>query len=326
MTMKSENKMVKAILAILISATFLAYCLSFVACSQVSRDIPAVDELRTLGHGGINRTYLLHVPSGLHEGKSAPLVFVFHGGGGDGMSMARLTGFDKLADREGFIAVFPDGVSHNWNDGRQNMDSEAHQLNIDDIGFVDTLIETIAREFPVDRKRIYATGISNGAIFSHFLSAQMSSKIAAISPVVGGIPVPFNEHFNPDNPVSVLIIQGTEDPLVPYDGGQIANGNRGEIISTDDAVELWVQYNACRTVPLKKNLPNNDLNDGCVEVQYTWSGGRANSEVVLIKIDGGGHTWPGGAQYLPKLVIGRVCNDFEATEIIWSFFKLHPKP
>jgi polyhydroxybutyrate depolymerase len=314
------------ILAAAILLCFLASCASQTPESTPTPEsIPAVEEIRTLDHDGRERTYLLHVPDGLHENEPVPLVFAFHGGGGNGSGMNSLTKFDKLADREEFIAVFPDGVGNSWNDGRQNLASEAYLLNVDDVGFVDAMIETISLEFPVDRKRIYATGISNGAIFSHFLAAQRASTFAAIAPVVGGLAIPFNEHFNPDDTVSVIIIQGTADPLVPYNGGQIAGGNRGAIISTDDTVELWVQNDGCNEIPLKEELPNGDLNDGCLVTQYTWSNGNANSAVVLLKIEGGGHTWPGGAQYLPMSIIGRVCKDFDATEIIWSFFKDHPK-
>jgi polyhydroxybutyrate depolymerase len=313
----------------LVTATllcFLASCASQTPESTPAPEsIPTVDEIRTLDHDGRERTYLLHVPDGLHENAPVPLVFAFHGGGGNGSGMASLTEFDKLADREEFIVVFPDGVGNSWNDGRQNLASQAYLLNVDDVGFVDAIIETISLEFSVDRKKIYATGISNGAIFCHFLATQRASTFAGIAPVVGGLAVPFNEHFNPDDTVSVLIIQGTDDLLVPYNGGPIAGGNRGAIISTDDTLELWVQNDGCNNTPLREELPNTDLNDGCLVTQYTWSSGHADSAVVLLKINGGGHTWPGGAQYLPESVIGRVCKDFEATEIIWSFFKDHSK-
>jgi polyhydroxybutyrate depolymerase len=214
--------------------------------------------------------------------------------------MVSLTEFDKLSDREEFIVVFPNGVGDSWNDGRQNLASEAYLLDVDDVGFVDAMIETISLEYPVDRNKVYATGISNGAIFSHFLAAKRASTFAAIAPVVGGLAIPFNEQFNPDDTVSVLVIQGADDPLVPYDGGQIAGGNRGAIISTDDTVELWVQNDGCNNTPLIAELPNNDLHDGCLVTQYTWSNGHTDSAVVLLRIEGGGHTWPGGAQYLPN--------------------------
>ncbi len=307
----------------LVAATFL--CVFALCTSHTPKSIPAVDETRTPDHDGRQRTYLLHVPDGLHDNEPVPLVFVFHGGGGGGSGMVSLTEFDKLSDREEFIVVFPNGVGDSWNDGRQNLASEAYLLDLDDVGFVDAMIETISLEYPVDRDKVYATGISNGAIFSHFLAAKRASTFAAIAPVVGGLAIPFNEQLNPDDTVSVLVIQGADDPLVPYDGGQIAGGNRGAIISTDDTVELWVQNDGCNNTPLIAELPNNDLHDGCLVTHYMWSNGHTDSAVVLLRIEGGGHTWPGGAQYLPESIIGRVCKDFEATEVIWSFFKEHPK-
>jgi polyhydroxybutyrate depolymerase len=310
----------------LAAATLLCFLAS--CASQTPESITAVDEIRTLEHDGRERTYLLYVPYGLHENEPVPLVFVFHGGGGNGSGMASLTKFDILAELKKFIVVFPDGVGNSWNDGRHNLASQAYLLNVDDVGFVDAMIETISLEFPVDQKKIYATGMSNGATFCHFLAAHRASTFAAIAPVVGGLAIPFNDLFNPDDNVSVLIIQGTADPLVPYNGGQIYGiygENRGAIISTTDTVELWIQNDGCNNISLNEELPNVDLNDGCLVTQYTWSNCNANSTVVLLKIEGGGHTWPGGAQYLPESIIGRVCRYFKATEVIWSFFKDHPK-
>lgn len=318
----TRRRLLQILVAVLVLCTL---CLA--SCgSHAPRSIPAVNELRSVDHSGIERIYFLHVPSRLYEEVPVPLVLVFHGGGGNGTSLVGFSGFDKVADREGFIAVFPDGVGGNWNDGRENFASESHQLNVDDVGFTDVLIETIASEFPIDRKSIYATGISNGGIFCHFLAGQRSGTLAAIAPVAGGIAVSFNEQFNPDDAVSVLIVQGTEDRLVPYGGGEVAGGNRGEVVSTDETVRLWVEHDGCDATPVEQSLPDKDPNDGCTVTQYTWSNGRSGSEVILLKIVGGGHTWPGGPQYASSLITGRVCRDFDATETIWDFFVRHPKP
>jgi polyhydroxybutyrate depolymerase len=318
-----RSKFLSLVLAAATLLCFLASC-----APQTNGSIIPVDEIRTLEHDGRERTYLLYVPYGLHENEPVPLVFVFHGGGGDGSGMASLTKFDRLSDLKKFIVVFPDGVGNSWNDGRQNPASEAYRLNVDDVGFVDAMIETVSLEFPVDQRKIYATGMSNGATFCHFLAAQRASTFAAIAPVVGGLAVPFYEQFNPDDNVSVLIIQGTADPLVPYNGGQIYGiygENRGAIIGTNDTVELWRQNDGCNNISVNEELPNVDLTDGCLVTQYTWGSCNANSAVVLLKIEGGGHTWPGGAQYLPESIIGRVCKDFKTTDLIWGFLKDHPK-
>jgi polyhydroxybutyrate depolymerase len=276
--------------------------------------------------GDRKRTFLLHVPPALPKGKPVPLVLAFHGGGATGAGTERLTRFSDLADREGFLVAYPDGVGKNWYDGREMDATVAHKNKIDDVAFVNALIDAISKEHPVDPKRIYATGISNGGIFSHYLAANLPKRIAAIAPVVGGLADPFHQKFKPEKPVSVLIIQGKEDPLVPYDGGGVLGGRRGKIVSTAAAVKKWVELNGCAGEPVVTKLPDRDPRDGCTVTRSTWAKGKDGTEVVLLAIDGGGHTWPSGPQYLPERTIGKVCRDFDGTEVIWEFFKSHPKP
>jgi polyhydroxybutyrate depolymerase len=281
---------------------------------------------RELEVGGLKRNYLVHVPVALPKDKAVPVVLVFHGGSGDGAGTERITRFSALADREGFLVVYPNGIGKNWNDGRIFAGSEPHRRNIDDVAFIARVIDAVAWEHPIDPKRIYATGISNGGIFSHYLAAHLSSRIAAIAPVVGGIADPFYQRFRPEKPVSVFIIQGRNDPLVPYQAGGISEGKRGKVISTDEAIRKWVLHDGCSPEPVTGRLPDKDPKDGCTVTWSTWSKGRDGTEVMLYNIAGGGHTWPGGPQYLPERLIGKVCRDFDATEVIWDFFKRHPKP
>jgi polyhydroxybutyrate depolymerase len=278
----------------------------------------------TLAVGGLTRTYLLHVPPTLPAGP-APLVLVFHGGGGTGLGAERLTRFSELADREGVLVAYPEGVGRNWYDGREfSAGSRAHRERIDDVGFVAAMLDAIARSRAVDPRRIYATGISNGAVFSHYLAAHISPRIAAIAPVVGGIADPPDAWLRPERPVSVLILQGTADPLVPYRGGAVAFG-RGLILDTEDAARRWARLNGTAAEPRATVLPAPGK-DHCGGRRVTYPGGRDGSEVVLVRLDGGGHTWPGGGQHLPEGIIGRVCRDFSATTVIWEFFRTHPKP
>jgi polyhydroxybutyrate depolymerase len=298
-----------------------------VACSAAavaSRAADRATQSHTLAVGGLTRTYLLHVPPTLPAGP-APLVLVFHGGGGNGPGTERLTRFSELADREGVLVAYPEGVGRNWYDGREfATGSRAHRERIDDVGFVTALLDAVARAHTVDPRRIYATGISNGAVFSHYLAAHLAPRIAAIAPVVGGIADPPDAWLRPERPVSVLILQGTADPLVPYRGGVIAFG-RGRIIDTEDAARRWARLNGAATEPRSTVLPAPGK-DHCGGVRLTYAGGRDGSEVVLVRLDGGGHTWPGGGQYLPEGLIGRVCRDFSATTVIWEFFRTHAKP
>ncbi len=279
-------------------------------------------EPRSIEWEGRTRTYLLHVPPGL-PAEPVPLVLALHGGGGRGVQMETLTGFSALADREGFLVAYPDAWEHHWNDGREDAVSESHRLKVDDAGFLVAMIDAVGREFPVDTKRVYASGISNGAFMSHYLGATKASRIAAIAPVVGGLADPFHKVFSPSEPVAVMIVQGTEDPLVPYPGGDVeAIRKRGKLIPTEDAARLWSNANGCSGDAATRDLPD-PVEDGCRSTEFRWSG---KADVVLWKIEGGGHTWPGGPQYLPVGIVGRVTRDFDATTEIWTFFKAHPKP
>jgi polyhydroxybutyrate depolymerase len=160
-------------------------------------------------------------------GRSAPLVVVFHGGGGSPSGVDRLTRFSALADREGFLVAYPESLGFQWNDGRVTAASSAGP-QIDDVGFVAAMIDAIGRERPLDPRRIYATGMSNGAIFSHYVGARLSARIAGIAAVAGGTADPFHRTFRPERPVSVLIIHGTKDPQIPYAGATSREACSGE--------------------------------------------------------------------------------------------------
>src|SRR5712691_325328 len=165
---------------------------------------PGADRVaRTIKVGDLSRTFYLHVPPKLPRDKAVPLVLMFHGGGGTPAFAERESKFSDLADREGFLVAYPEGLGKSWNDGRNNLTIVAQRDNIDDLGFVAALIDDVAKEHKVDAKRVFSTGISNGAIFSHHLAANLSSRIAAIAPVVGGLAETSRDKFQPEKPVAV---------------------------------------------------------------------------------------------------------------------------
>ena len=197
---------------------------------------------------------------------------------------------------------------------------------MDDEGFIKALIEAISTEYPVDLKRIYVACISNGALFAHYFAGRNADLVTAIGCVGGSIPLPYDQSFDPVFSVSTLIINGTKDPIVPFNGGPISPGERGKVLSALEALGLWTEKNKCQSQPKEFSIPNRNPRDGCVPYGYRWANGEFGSEVVFVKIEGGGHTWPGSLQYLPKIFIGNVCRDFSATRMIWDFFKRHAKP
>jgi len=266
--------------------------------------------------GDTARSYLLHVPQSYEKSKAAQLVLVFHGGESQPQQMEQHTGFSNLSDREGFIVVYPEGVNKHWNDGREN----APQVN--DVEFVRAVIEDIARSFNVDRKRIYATGISNGGMFSQRLACELSGTITAIASVAATMPESLSVSCKPVKPISVLIIHGTNDPLIPYQGGALTRTTLGgNVLSAPDATKFWATHNKCAPNPVTVQLPDLDPEDGTRIRRERYSRCAVGVEVELDTVEGGGHTLPGSRQYLPERLIGRTSRDMDGSEYIWTFFK-----
>jgi polyhydroxybutyrate depolymerase len=293
--------------------------------------IAGKDQRASFIHDDLKRTFNIHFPSFYDKSVQFPLVIALHGRGGNGVSMILLTrlGFNNLADKEGFIIVYPDGIELNWNDGRMDEEANdrAHRENINDVGFISALIDLMIKDYNIDPKRVYVTGISNGAIMSYRLACELSHKITAIAPVDGNIPRMLFPECSPSKPVSVLAINNVNDPLVPFDGGEIYGHfhriKLGKVLSVDESIRFWVKRNMCSITPAVTEEPDRYPGDGTRVTRKQYFGGIDETEVILYIVDGGGHTWPGGLQYLPASIIGETCRDFDANEVIWSFFKKH---
>lgn len=304
----------------------LALFLTLTCCAGCA---PASETTRhTIEAAGLTRTYYEHLPSGPANDRALPLVIVFHGSGDDGLGMESFGEFSRLADREGFIAVYPNAMSKNWNDGREAAAIFSQFSKVDDVAFVGAMIRMISREHRVDPRRVFAAGFSNGGIFVHYLAAHLSDQLAAIADVSGGIAEPFAALFNPTSPMSVLMIHSTKDPMVPFAGGDVDYGGLGRIIDTAQTVRLWQAHLGMESkAPSAEGRLAKKNPDGPTETHWKkWEGSKPGAELLLYAVEGGGHTWPGGPQFLPVDVIGHVSRDFNATEMIWEFFKSHPKP
>lgn len=291
---------------------------------QTQRDFPygPGDHDFSLVHDGLTRTCKIHVPASYDGRTHVPLLLVFHGHWGTGESMRKLTlnGFDQLSDIDCFIAVYPDGIKKSWNDGGGV--SPASKKNIDDVGFIKALIENLARHFNIDPNRVYATGISNGAYFSYRLGCELSDIIVAIAPVAGTMPEIISSRCNPVHPLAVIISHGTKDPYAVYEGGKTAEGRI--VLSAEDTARYWARKNSCDLIPVIKNI-SDSFGDGTTVTQTWYRNCRENADVMLYTIHGGGHTWPGGWQYLPKILVGKTTKNIDANKIIWQFFKTHSR-
>jgi polyhydroxybutyrate depolymerase len=263
----------------------------------------------SMDFGGRSRTYLLHVPASYDTKAPIPLVFVLHGATQSDESAEKMSGMSSKADRERFIAVYPKGTGRlsdvpTWNAG--NCCGYAVKNQVDDIGFFRALLAKLERDYNIDRKRVYFTGISNGAMMSYRVACEMADQVAAIAPVEGAL----NVDCHPSSPVSVLIFHGTSDHLVPFNGGStpFQIGERRSDNSVPYAVNFWVKTDSCPATPLHEESAEAHVDK--------YSGCRDGAGLTLYAIQGGHHMWPGLA------ISG---NRIPATDLIWSFFAEHPK-
>ncbi len=295
----------------LVTVGVLAFCL--LGCgrgvSANSRDQPG-----TLQFGGLTRTYSVHVPPGPPKG----LVLSLHGGGGTGVGQQGLTDFDAAADVNNLLVAYPDGYEKSWADGRGA--SPADRRHVDDVGFLVALAAKLQNDFGVPVGHVFATGMSNGGFMSNKLACDRADVFAAVAPVAGTLGA--GVACNPSRPVSVLDAHGTADPLVPFNGGDVhGRGGISHSISVNGLVDKWRTADGCQGDPSTEALP--DVGDGTFVRRFDSTACASSSEVVFYRIDAGGHTWPGGKQYLPKAVIGPTTRAFDASAVIAQFFLTH---
>ena len=287
----------------------------------------------TMKIDGMERTYDLYIPTGL--GTTAhPLIFLLHGHGG---SVSQLTGQNgnaaphkvwfEIAEREKLILVIPSGSlspdgNPGWNDCRADAESNP---KADDVKFISELIKTVAKSYAVDRSRIFASGISNGGNMALRLAHELSDQIAAVAVVASAMPK-VNACRPPAHPVSVLFMNGTADPVLPYEGGEVAKGwgKRGSVISTEASIQYWITHNQTKKEAEVKQFPQRKQDGHRFVTRYRYSGGKDGTEVVLYKIGGGGHTEPSIRERYSgpfELQVGLQNNDIEMADEVWQFFK-----
>ncbi|MBM1107183.1 hypothetical protein JQC67_13600 [Aurantibacter crassamenti] len=284
---------------------------------------------KTIQHDGVERTYHMYLPNNFNKTNASPLVLALHGGGGTGSRFEKDVSEGSLtaaAEARGMVLVTPNGIDKRWNDGRT--EHFGGDSMYDDVGFISAVIDRMIEDYGVDSNRVYATGISNGGLMSFRLALDLSDKIAAIAPVTAQVSKAVESKV-PDFPVSLMLVNGVDDPLVPYDGGCIdvplSNQCRGEVLSTDESIAKFLDFNQCATLAETEAIIDQLPNDGTsVEItRYNTCADKA--DVVLIKVIGGGHTWPGGAQYLPPDLVGVVSSEINASEMILDFFLSHTR-
>ena len=271
---------------------------------------------QSLQHDGQTRRFVLTSPAG-YDGETVPLVVALHGRLGTGRGMERDSGFAELVDAGGFAAVYPDGYRRSWNDGRGG--GPAAEEGIDDVGFIDALLAEVEGQITVDPARIYLVGISNGGMMAQRLACERSDRFAATASIIASMPEVVEASCEPSAIMSVLLMNGTEDPLVPYEGGVLNSDSEGEVLSTAATVEFWRLRAGCDTGPEEELIDVVADDTSIRHERYTACQGGAALD--LYEVIGGGHTWPGGPQYLSEDTVGRVSRELVAADTIWAWFE-----
>jgi len=300
----------------------IVLALNLLCCNLARAEFLAPgDHHLSLNSGGVVRSYLLHVPPA-DSSMPMPIVMMLHGAGGSSATAAANFNWIPKSDSEHFLAVFPQGlppdptrpagflVNRNlWNDNRPEVIPHPRP---DDVAFLGAVLDDVERQCNADPNRIYITGFSNGASMTFFLATQLSSRIAAIAPVSGHC---FLDDAKLSHPIPLMLIVGDADPENPLAGG-LAKTRAG--LSTTkpamfDSIDDWLRFDN------QSNIKSITQTKGGVTTQ-TYSTGT-NCPIIFITIAGQGHEWPGGRRALPPAISGNDTTTFDATTVIWNFFK-----
>lgn len=285
-----------------------------------------------LVHESQPRSYLVHVPPQARFGRPLPVVINFHGGGGAAEQHKTYTGMDRKADAEGFIAVYPNGSGRReerfltWNAG--HCCGYAQAQGVDDVGFVAALLDDLARRTSVDGKRVYATGLSNGAMMAYQVADRLPERIAAVAPVAG---TGASSGAANGRPVPILHIHSVDDGLAHYSGG-LGTFNRetaARIVHppVESTVASWAMRNGCASRP-RQDAPilGRGEDTGHTATRIAYGDCREGAVVVLFKLTGPGHVWPGGQRDRLRRMLGTQTAVIDANTEMWRFFSRHSLP
>ena len=280
----------------------LATCFPLLALAQV----------QTLQHKDVKRRYIVYTPPAYHSApqQAFPVVFNFHGGG---MTMAEqmlYTQMNRAADRHGFIVVYPQGIKQDWNVGF-GMD---YLAGTDDVGFTQAMLDKLKQDYRIDARRVYATGLSRGGFFALRLAAELPQHFAAVASVGAPMPEPVVAHHGQQEKVGMLLIHGTADQVVLYEG------KTGSYLSADETLRYWAKVNGSAAYRPQPHLLSAATGD---ELKVSLLETRGQQSVALVSIDGGGHTWPGADAFNIGLPIGKTSRSIDANEMMWAFFSRH---
>jgi polyhydroxybutyrate depolymerase len=274
--------------------------------------------------GGRERSFVVVTPESRQGREAVPTVIALHGGLMNGKSMRRIFGLDPLMESGRFAVVYPDGRKRRWNDGR-----EPNRTSRDDLLFLRDLAAHLVEVGLADPKRLYLVGVSNGGMLTFRVACEMPGVFAAYAAIIANMPADVAEDCRRGDGAPMLIINSTDDPVVPWEGGDLGRVlPRGEVLSTPETVEFWRRRNGCSEKSAMKPLPDKDDSDGSTVAAQQFADCRTGSPVVLLSVEGGGHLPPGAKvgehPVLEHMLGGPANQDISAADIAWKFFRRFP--
>jgi polyhydroxybutyrate depolymerase len=309
------------LLPVLLGAFGAVLCLAADSCRA---DLAPGDYTFAVTQNGRSRNYIVHSPQTAPIA-AKPVIINMHGGGGNARNQQSYSGMDVLADREGFLVVYPNGTGRfgdyllTWNAGA--CCGSAQKDKVDDVGYLRAVVDDLAQRTSIDRNRVYATGLSNGAMMAYRLAAEAPDVVAAIAPVAGAMVLP---SFNPKRPVPIMHIHSVDDPRALFAGGlgpafPLTN-IRVQHPAVEEVIGRWIEFDGCAKPPrVDPPLQGKGKTAQHTATRVTYAPCKEGVAVVLWKLTGSGHVWPGGRlDYLPR-VLGPGTDVIDANEQMWKF-------
>ena len=311
----------------------IAALLLLAACGLPPRPpdgiVPSGDFLVHLEHQGRDRRYLVHVPRPGDAAVARPVVLVLHGAAGDAVENRKWLDLDGVADREGFVTVYPDGTGpfgerlHMWNSG--TCCGSAQWNSVDDVGFLLAVLDDVAARTPIDATRVYVTGLSNGGMMAYRIAAEASDRIAAIAPVAGGRVAVLDDRVHA---MPVMHVHSIDDPVVPFAGGETTILPLVYSIPhppVEEVVREWALHDHCPSTPVE-TTPEGGASPKQSATRMTWGPCTGGTEVVLWRLRGSGHVWPGSPSTFRSLFVGPSTSVIDVREEMWRFFQRFTRP
>lgn len=268
---------------------------------------------------------MVHFPPNYSAATQRALIISLHGGSGNMVNAQGFSLLNPVSDRNDFLVAWPQGYGiappgYSWADGRN---TSADQAGIDDIGFINKLIDTLILRYNVDTTRIYICGFSNGGFMVQKIACEFANRFAAMASLGSSMDTLLYKKCSPSKPIPMAFFNGTADPAMPFNGGPMQNPQVIPVVSVDTAVQFWVKHNNCQTTMPVFNFPDTFTTDNSTAELYAFADCDCKADIKFYKLINGGHTWPGVYVASQAAVLGNTNRDINASEELWSFFKEH---